>query len=45
LISARNISNYFKSQKIKVSVDTILDYLQYSKDAFLIDEDDRYDIK
>jgi len=45
LISARNISNYFKSQKIKVSVDTILDYLQYSKDAFLINEVDRYDIK
>ena len=45
VISASNISNYFKSQKIKVSVDTVVDYINYSKDAFLFNEIERYDIR
>lgn len=34
--SALSISKYFKSQNIKVSVDTILNYLKIIEDAFLI---------
>jgi len=36
IFSARSISDYLKSQKIKISVDTILTYLQYGIKAFLI---------
>ncbi len=34
--SALSISKYFKSQNIKISVDTILNYLSLIEDAFLI---------
>lgn len=42
--SALSISNYFKSQKISVSVDTILNYLKLLTDAFLIYKVMRHDI-
>lgn len=42
--SALSISNYFKSQKIGVSVDTILNYLKLLTDAFLIYKVMRNDI-
>jgi len=45
LFTANNIAKYFKSQKINVSVDTVLNYLEYSKSAFLFSEIERYDLK
>jgi len=45
MFTANNISKYFKNQKIKVSVDTVLNYLDYSKSAFLFNEVERYDLK
>ncbi len=45
LFTAQNISKYFQSQKINVAVDTIINYLNYSQDAFLFNEIERYDIK
>ena len=36
IFSAKTISDYLKSQKIKISVDSILLYLQYAINAFLI---------
>jgi len=42
--SALSISKYFKSQNIKVSVDTILNYLNIIEDAFLIYRVRRNDI-
>ncbi|UFX82764.1 ATP-binding protein [Candidatus Absconditicoccus praedator] len=43
--TAQNIKKYFKSQDIKVSVDTVLNYLDYSKSAFLFNDIQRYDLK
>lgn len=43
--TAQNIKKYFKSQDIKVSVDTVLNYLDYSKSAFLFNDIERYDLK
>ncbi len=45
LFTAQNISKYFQSQHIKVSVDTVVNYLWYSQDAFLFQEINRFDIK
>lgn len=42
--SALSISNYFKSQRISASVDTILNYLKLLADAFLIYKVMRQDI-
>jgi len=36
IFSAKTISDYLKSQKIKISTDSILTYLQYAINAFLI---------
>ena len=36
IFSAKTISDYLKSQKIKISVDSILLYLQYATKAFLL---------
>ena len=36
IFSAKTISDYLKSQKIKISVDSILVYLQYAISAFLL---------
>ncbi|CCV63628.1 predicted ATPase [Alteracholeplasma palmae J233] len=41
--SALSISNYFKSEKISFSVDTVLAYLGYIKSAYLISEVKRID--
>lgn len=43
--SAKKISDYFKSQKIKVSVDTILSYISYLEACMLCTKVQRYDIK
>ena len=45
IFSAKRISDYLKSQKIEISVNTVLDYLTYLKYDFLIDEVKRFDLK
>lgn len=41
--SANSIKNYLKNESIKVSVDTILNYLEMCRQAFIIDKVSRYD--
>jgi len=45
LVSAKKISDYLKSQKIKISNQAVLNYLHYLNDAFLVHTVKRYDIK
>jgi predicted AAA+ superfamily ATPase len=45
LFTAQNIAKYFTSQKIKISVDSVLNYLDYSKSSFLFTDIERYDLK
>lgn len=45
ITSAKKISDYMKSQKRKVSVDTVLNYIRFSCDAMLFEKVDRYDVK
>lgn len=42
--SANSIKNYFKSESRKVSLDTILNYLEYCNRAFIIRKAPRYDV-
>lgn len=44
-LSAKSISDYFKSQKIKMSIETIQSYISFLEAAFLIYKARRYDIK
>ena len=44
LVTARKISDYLKSQKIKVSHNLVLDYLSYLTTAFLVFRANRMDI-
>ena len=44
LVTARKISDYLKSQKIKVSHNLVIDYLSYLSTAFLVLPARRYDI-
>jgi len=36
VFSAKKITDYLKNEKITISVDTVLDYLSYGEDAFLL---------
>jgi hypothetical protein len=45
LISVPNIVKYFKAQNRKTSYDVVSNYIGYIKDAFLVHQCDRYDIK
>ena len=45
ITTAKSISDFYKNQKIKISVDTVLNYLGYIQSALLIDMIKRYDIK
>ncbi len=45
LINSKNISDYLKKEKINTSVETILNYIEFSCNSFLIDEVNRYDIR
>ncbi|MDA0771372.1 MAG: ATP-binding protein [Cyanobacteria bacterium] len=45
IFSANSIAKYLKSQKIKVGVDTIQNYLKYIEASFLLHKVLRYDIK
>lgn len=41
--SANSIKNYFKNEKRNVSIDTILNYLEYCRNAFILQKVARYD--
>lgn len=45
LLSAKRIADFLKSQRRSATVDTVLNYLRYLKDAFVLHEASRYDIK
>ena len=45
LINWKNIANFLKSENIKTSVETILNYMEFSFDSYLFDEVLRYDIR
>ena len=45
ITSAKSISDSMKSQKRKVSVDTVLNYIRFSCDALLFEKVERYDLK
>ena len=45
IISAKSISDYFKSQNRKIDSETIYNYIQYIKAAFVVEKIQRYDIK
>ncbi|MFA6090880.1 MAG: ATP-binding protein [Candidatus Gracilibacteria bacterium] len=45
IFSANSISNFLKNQKISLNTNIILEYLNHTKTAFLINEVPRYDIK
>lgn len=44
VISASRIASYFKSQRLKVSVDTVINYLGYYQQALLTRKVERFDI-
>jgi predicted AAA+ superfamily ATPase len=43
--SAKNISDFLKSQNLRVGVQTVQNYIRYLQEAFLIHRAGRYDIK
>ena len=43
--SAKKISDYFKSEKRTVDIETIYNYLSYLEDAFIIHRVPRYDVR
>ncbi|MBS8122305.1 ATP-binding protein [Candidatus Vampirococcus lugosii] len=45
LINSKNISNFLKKENIKTSIETILNYMEFSFNSFLFDEVSRYDIR
>jgi hypothetical protein len=45
VISANRIAAYLKSQRIKVGVDTVINYLNYFQDALIAHKASRFDIK
>lgn len=45
ITSAKSISDFMKSQKRKVSVDTVLNYIRFNCDALLFEKVERYDLK
>ena len=44
IFSSLSVSNYFKSINIQISPKTILDYADYLKDAFIINQIERYNL-
>ena len=44
-ISGRSISAFFKNQQTRITVDTVLNYLSYLRDAFLLFQAPRFEIK
>jgi predicted AAA+ superfamily ATPase len=45
ITTAKKVADYFKSQRIRTSVDTVLNYISYVEASLLIDKAPRYDIK
>ena len=45
ITSAKRISDFLKSQQIRIGVQTVQNYISYLQDAFLINTASRYDIK
>lgn len=45
IFSAKKIADYYKSQNIKVSVDTVLSYISHLEAAILCNKVPRYDLK
>jgi predicted AAA+ superfamily ATPase len=45
VFSATSVSKYLKSERIDISVQTVLNYLQYCRDAFILQELDRSEIQ
>lgn len=45
LFSSKRISDFLKSQNVKISTKLVLEYLQYLEDAFFIHKVKRFDIK
>jgi predicted AAA+ superfamily ATPase len=45
LISARRIAEYLKAQRLSVSVDTVLKYLGYLEETFILHRARRYDVR
>lgn len=45
ILSAKKIVDYFKSQRITMGLETVLNYLSHMEDAYLIHRVGRYDIK
>ena len=43
-VSSKKITDFLKSQRIRLSVNTVLNYLQYLNNAFFIQKVQRYDI-
>ena len=43
-VSSKKITDFLKSQRIRLSVNTVLNYLQYLNNAFFIQKVKRYDI-
>jgi len=44
LLTAKNISDYLKSQKISISINTVMNYLKALENAFIVHRVSRYDI-
>lgn len=45
ITSSKSISDYLKSQHLKISVDTVQNYIRYCVDAMLVEKVQRFDIK
>ncbi len=45
IFSAKNISDYLKSQQINISTNVVLEYLSFSKNALYLNDVKRYDIR
>ena len=44
ILAAKNISDFLKSQNVRISVNTVMSYLNFMIDAFFIHKVSRYDI-
>lgn len=44
-VSSNRITEFLKSQRLRLSINTVQSYLQYLTDSFLVDKVKRYDIK
>ncbi|MBC8441485.1 MAG: hypothetical protein H8D87_17585 [Deltaproteobacteria bacterium] len=44
MLTAKNISDFLKSQKVSISVNTVMNYLKFLSDSFFINKISSYDI-